>query len=82
MYEEEPRLRHDLFIPLQPENIVLKDSTAGQLKIIDFGTAQDLSINPCPKVMLGTPEFIGKTCITSVSFLFPHSYGCTHCACY
>lgn len=46
-------------ISLQPENIVLKESGAEQLKIIDFGTAQDLSINPQPKVMVGTPEFIG-----------------------
>ena len=44
----------------QPENIVLKDSSAEQLKIIDFGTAQDLTINPKPSVMVGTPEFIGQ----------------------
>ena len=44
----------------QPENIVLKDRTAKQLKVIDFGTAQDLSINPKPTVMVGTPEFIGE----------------------
>jgi serine/threonine protein kinase len=45
-------------LDLKPENIVLKDRTAAQLKIIDFGTAQDLSINPKPSVMVGTPEFI------------------------
>ena len=39
--------------------MVLKDKGGEQLKIIDFGTAQDLSINPKPKVMVGTPEFIG-----------------------
>ena len=39
---------------------MLKDSSARQLKIIDFGTAQDLSINPKPTVMVGTPEFIGE----------------------
>lgn len=46
---------------LQPENIVLKERGGKQLKIIDFGTAQDLNVNPRPKVMVGTPEFIG-TC--------------------
>jgi serine/threonine protein kinase len=45
-------------LDLKPENIVLKDKSAEQLKIIDFGTAQDLSINPRPTVMVGTPEFI------------------------
>ena len=39
---------------------MLKDSSAKQLKIIDFGTAQDLSVNPRPTVMVGTPEFIGQ----------------------
>ena len=39
---------------------MLKDSSAEQLKIIDFGTAQDLSVTPTPKVMVGTPEFIGE----------------------
>ena len=44
----------------QPENIVLKDKGAKQLKIIDFGTAQDLTTNPNVKAMVGTPEFICK----------------------
>ena len=44
----------------QPENIVLKDKAAKQLKIIDFGTAQDLTTNPNIKAMVGTPEFICK----------------------
>lgn len=43
---------------MQPENIVLKDKGAKQLKIIDFGTAQDLTTNPNIKAMVGTPEFI------------------------
>ncbi len=46
---------------LQPENIVLKEKDGKQLKIIDFGTAQDLSVNPKIKSMVGTPEFIGKS---------------------
>ena len=36
-----------------------------QLKIIDFGTARDLSLEKNVKVMVGTPEFIGmftKSC--------------------
>jgi len=37
---------------------VLKDKDAKQLKIIDFGTAQDLTITPNAKAMVGTPEFI------------------------
>ena len=45
----------------QPENLVLQDKDAKQLKIIDFGTAQDLNINPKVKVMVGTPEFIGES---------------------
>jgi serine/threonine protein kinase len=43
----------------QPENIVLKERDGKNLKIIDFGTAQDLNVNPKPQVMVGTPEFIG-----------------------
>ena len=39
---------------------MLKDKDAKQLKIIDFGTAQDLTITPNAKAMVGTPEFIGK----------------------
>ncbi len=38
----------------------MKEKGGRVLKIIDFGTAQDLSVNPKPKVMVGTPEFIGK----------------------
>ena len=52
----------------QPENIVLKEKDGKQLKIIDFGTAQDLGVTPRPKVMVGTPEFIG---------IYIHTYVCT-----
>ena len=48
---------------MQPENIVLKEKDGKQLKIIDFGTAQDLSVNPNVKAMVGTPEFIGTTIV-------------------
>lgn len=44
---------------VQPENIILKGKGGGQLKIIDFGTAQDLGVTPKPKVLVGTPEFVG-----------------------
>ena len=51
---------------MQPENIVLKERDGKNLKIIDFGTAQDLHINPKPKCMVGTPEFIGeRVCMQS-----------------
>ena len=46
---------------LQPENVVLKEKDGKIIKIIDFGTAQDLSLNPHPKTMVGTPEFIGTS---------------------
>lgn len=45
-------------LDLKPENIVLKERDGKNLKIIDFGTAQDLNVNPRPQVMVGTPEFI------------------------
>lgn len=45
-------------LDLKPENIVLKDKMDKQLKIIDFGTARDLSLEKNVKVMVGTPEFI------------------------
>jgi serine/threonine protein kinase len=45
---------------VQPENIALKEKDGKVLKIIDFGAAQDLSVNPKPQVMVGTPEFIGE----------------------
>lgn len=51
---------NSIILILQPENIVLKEKDGKHLKIIDFGTAQDLKVNPKPKVMVGTPEFIGK----------------------
>ena len=38
----------------------MKERDGKQLKIIDFGTARDLGVNPRPKVMAGTPEFIGR----------------------
>ena len=42
---------------------MLKDLKGKELKIIDFGTAQDLSVTPDVKVMLGTPEFICESII-------------------
>lgn len=48
------------FLTIQPENMVLKDGTSKHIKIIDFGTARDLSVSRDVKVMVGTPEFIGK----------------------
>lgn len=44
----------------QPENIVLKDPHTKTLKIIDFGTAQDLTDNKKIQLLAGTPEFVGK----------------------
>ena len=38
----------------------MKDPGGGQLTIVDFGNAQDLSVIPDPRVLLGTPEFVGK----------------------
>ena len=54
-------LHYGHYLSTQPENIVLKEKDGKQLKIIDFGTAQDLSVNPSVKAMVGTPEFIGTT---------------------
>lgn len=51
-------------LDLKPENIVLKDKGAKQLKIIDFGTAQDLTKNPSVKAMVGTPEFISPEAVS------------------
>lgn len=51
-------------LDLKPENIVLKDKDAKQLKIIDFGTAQDLTQNPSVKAMVGTPEFISPEAVS------------------
>ena len=45
-------------LDLKPENIVLKNPDTKEVKIIDFGTARNLSICPDVKVMVGTPEFI------------------------
>ncbi len=67
---------------MQPENIVLKETDGKQLKIIDFGSAQDLSINPNVKAMVGTPEFIGETIMHPLHTVHSHthSHTCTHCA--
>ena len=62
-----------IHLDLKPENIVLKERDGKQLKIIDFGTAQDLTINPRPKVMVGTPEFIGiQLTVLSLPTSLPH----------
>lgn len=58
-----------VFSLAQPENIALKEKDGKVLKIIDFGTAQDLSVTPKPKVMVGTPEFIGGSVIAWLRFI-------------
>ena len=62
-------LLNNHIIPQQPENIVLKDLETKQLKIIDFGTAQDLTKNRNIKAMVGTPEFIGMLTVLHLLFL-------------
>lgn len=39
---------------------MLKDESAKELKIIDFGTCQHLTKGKPIKAMAGTPEFVGK----------------------
>ena len=41
----------------QPENIVLTDLRSKRIKIIDFGTAVEISPNQQQKAMEGTPDF-------------------------
>ncbi|XP_003382394.1 PREDICTED: death-associated protein kinase 2-like [Amphimedon queenslandica] len=45
-------------LDLKPENIVLKDESAKELKIIDFGTCQHLTKDKAVKALAGTPEFV------------------------
>jgi death-associated protein kinase len=45
-------------LDLKPENMVLKSIDTREIKIIDFGTAQNLSKTKDVKAMAGTPEFI------------------------
>lgn len=68
----------------QPENIVLKDTETKTLKIIDFGTAQDLSNNKQVSMMAGTPEFVGERqslnllCSVVLKINFPNDLASYH----
>jgi len=45
-------------LDLKPENIVCVGSETGEIKIVDFGTAQQLVAGEELKTMCGTPEFV------------------------
>ncbi|XP_062704117.1 myosin light chain kinase, smooth muscle, partial [Aedes albopictus] len=45
-------------LDLKPENIMCSTRNSHQVKIIDFGLAQQLAQNKSVRVLLGTPEFV------------------------
>lgn len=45
-------------LDLKPENIMCSTRNSHQIKIIDFGLAQQLLQNTSVRVLLGTPEFV------------------------
>lgn len=54
-----------LFIELflQPQNILLtSDNPLGDIKIVDFGLSRMVSSNQEIREIMGTPEYVGKTC--------------------
>mgnify|MGYP002527097652 CR=1 FL=1 len=47
-----------MHLDLKPENVVLCDREANDIKIIDFGLAQRLDGASDLKTLCGTPEFV------------------------
>ena len=53
----------------QPENIVLTDLRSKRIKIIDFGTAVEISPNQQQKAMEGTPDFVLQKLLIMTIFI-------------
>ena len=49
----------NLFLITQPENIVCVSKDSWDIKLIDFGLAQELVPGVRMKALKGTPEFMG-----------------------
>lgn len=50
-------LRYHSFF-LQPENVMLRDRTSDDLKLIDFGLSREIDPDEPIRVMFGTPEYV------------------------
>ena len=62
---------------LQPENIMLVNTTTNQIKLIDFGFARKYDPDDSLKVLIGTPEFVGKYPRRRLhKFVFAFSFQC------
>ncbi|XP_065316441.1 uncharacterized protein LOC135925162 isoform X2 [Gordionus sp. m RMFG-2023] len=55
--------KHIGHLDLKPENIMIKDKTTNDIKIIDFGLARKLKGTNVPREMMGTPEFVAPEII-------------------
>ena len=56
-------IQSNVILLFQPENIVLKEKSKSDIKLVDFGLAQKLVLGKELKEMMGTPEFVAPEVI-------------------
>ncbi|XP_054686239.1 striated muscle preferentially expressed protein kinase isoform X2 [Grus americana] len=67
---------HVLHLDIKPENLLMADSSSEQVRICDFGNAQELTPDEPQYCKYGTPEFVGpeivnQTPVSSVTDIWP-----------
>ncbi|XP_068263278.1 striated muscle preferentially expressed protein kinase isoform X3 [Nyctibius grandis] len=67
---------HVLHLDIKPENLLMADSSSEQVRICDFGNAQELTPEEPQYCKYGTPEFVGpeivnQSPISSVTDIWP-----------
>ncbi|XP_055574365.1 LOW QUALITY PROTEIN: striated muscle preferentially expressed protein kinase [Falco cherrug] len=65
-----------LHLDIKPENLLMADSTSEQVRICDFGNAQELTPEEPQYCKYGTPEFVGpeivnQSPVSSVTDIWP-----------
>ncbi|XP_069717368.1 striated muscle preferentially expressed protein kinase isoform X1 [Phaenicophaeus curvirostris] len=68
--------RRILHLDIKPENLLMADSSSEQVRICDFGNAQELTPEEPQYCKYGTPEFVGpeivnQTPVSSVTDIWP-----------
>nr|XP_047928270.1 striated muscle preferentially expressed protein kinase isoform X4 [Anser cygnoides] len=67
---------HVLHLDIKPENLLMADSSSEQVRICDFGNAQELTPDEPQYCKYGTPEFVGpeivnQSPVSSVTDVWP-----------
>ncbi|XP_075612990.1 striated muscle preferentially expressed protein kinase isoform X2 [Balearica regulorum gibbericeps] len=67
---------HVLHLDIKPENLLMADSSSEQVRICDFGNAQELMPDEPQYCKYGTPEFVGpeivnQSPVSSVTDIWP-----------